>query len=161
MSTTNTQAVAPPSQFWDGENAICPYCHSKALFAQAGHPIYPYRRDYGPVWACPQCDSAHVGCHPKTNIPLGRLADESLRVLKKEAHFVFDPLWRGKIAIEGCRPYKARKLGYTWLAAQLGIHVDDCHIGWFDEEQCLRVIEVCTPYSKIPNVVGNNTEVAV
>src|SRR3546814_15641250 len=86
---------------------------------------------------------------------------ETLRNSKKAAHAAFDPLWKGKIAIEGCRPHKARRLGYEWLAAQLGIHVDQCHIGWFDEEQCQRVIEICEPYSVAlrTGTINNDLEV--
>ncbi len=48
---------------------------------------------------------------------------------------LFDPLWRDK--------KMKRKAAYTWLADQLGIHVNDCHIGMFDVDMCRRVVEVC------------------
>lgn len=148
MTKENTHAKAPPSEFWNGQAAICSYCGGNAEFAGHGDYLYPYRKDFGPVWACPSCPSTYVGCHPNSILPLGRLADDQLRKAKQAAHQSFDPLWKGKIAIEGCRPHKARKLGYAWLAAQLGIHVDACHIGWFDEAQCARVVEVCAPFLK-------------
>ncbi|MDS1141756.1 zinc-finger-containing protein [Pusillimonas sp. SM2304] len=143
---TNSQAVPPPNQFWNGTTAICAYCRAPAKLTDFGGERYPYRKDFGLLWVCPRCPDTFVGCHPNTVLPLGRTANKELREAKKAAHEAFDPLWRGKIAIEGCRPHKARKLGYTWLAGRLGIHVDQCHIGWFDIDQCQRVVDVCTPY---------------
>jgi len=148
MDKQNTMAMPPPAEYWNGNVALCAYCGGAAELAEPGDHLYPYFKDYGPVWACPHCPSTYVGCHPGTILPLGRTANKALRDAKKAAHEAFDPLWQGKVAIEGCRPHKARKLGYTWLAAQLGIHVDHCHIGWFDEAQCARVVEICKPYGR-------------
>lgn len=77
-----------------------------------------------------------MGCHPGTNKPLGRLADAQLRAAKKGAHRVFDKLWKNG-------PWK-RKEAYAWLADQLGVKRKDCHIGEFDVDMCMKVIEICT-----------------
>jgi hypothetical protein len=37
-----------------------------------------------------------------------------------------------------------RHEAYGWLANQLGLSRDDCHIGMFDVAQCERVVRVCT-----------------
>ena len=47
----------------------------------------------------------------------------------------FDPLWKDL----GLRRGKA----YAKLADALGIPVDDCHIGMFDEAMCAKVVAAC------------------
>lgn len=65
-------------------------------------------------------------------LPLGRLANAELRQAKRAAHAAFDPLWQSR--------RMSRRSAYAWLAQQLGIAVEDCHIGMFDTESCQRVI---------------------
>lgn len=137
----NVRAVPPPAEFWDGNRAICPYCDTPATLVEHGDQLYPYRRDFGMLWAC-TC-GAYVGCHPGSILPLGRLADRELREAKKAAHAVFDPIWKKEIE-NGAKHRAARTFGYAWLAKELGISPDQCHIGWFDVEQCQRVIDICT-----------------
>lgn len=122
---------------------ICPYCGARSIFRESSAHLY--RRDYGPVWECSPCQ-AWVGCHPNTTMPLGRLADASLRTAKKAAHAAFDRLWLAKIRKEGCRKHEARGAAYRWLSQQLNVPTDECHIGMFDEAQCARVVELCRPF---------------
>lgn len=121
----------------------CPYCGQPAPMVK-GNVIYPHRRDLYPknFWQCKPCD-AYVGCHdanPKYGNdgtrPLGRMANPALRQAKKDAHNAFDPLWK-----DGHHP--SRKAAYGWLAKQLGIPVEACHIGEFDVVTCLRVVTIC------------------
>lgn len=137
------------------ESITCPYCNAPATLADSAK-VYN-GRSYGPVWLCtnyPKCD-AYVGCHPGTSKPLGRLADKALRKYKSATHAYFDPIWR-------CAPQnyelpkggqerkkaerrirmRARVRTYSWLAEQLGIPVDQCHIGHFDIDTCERTIEI-------------------
>ena len=113
----------------------CPYC-KKSSTRITGLTLYPHRPDlFDKVfYRCDNCE-AHVGCHPGTDTPLGRLADKALRRLKSRAHAAFDPIWRSG--------QMSRKEAYKWLAAQLGIKIDRCHIGFFNEAQCRRTIQVC------------------
>jgi hypothetical protein len=120
----------------------CDYCHADVPLLTIGHPDYPYRRDYGPVYTCAPC-GAWVGCHSGTRIALGRLANAELRAAKMAAHAAFDPLWERKIAIDKCNKGYARRAGYKWLAGQLGLPVYKTHIGHFDIDQCNRVIAIC------------------
>ncbi len=118
-----------------GTTPQCPYCDKPSALV-TGDVIYPHRPDLSEKWLylCYPC-GAYVGCHPGTTKPLGRLANYELRRAKQAAHAAFDPLWRdGK---------KKRKEAYTWLAEQLGVHVNDCHIGYFDVDMCRRVVEAC------------------
>lgn len=116
-------------------NPICPYC-GKPSEKVTGKSIYPHRSDLDnkTFYRCKPCD-AYVGCHPNTDTPLGRLANSDLRSAKRRAHEWFDPLWKAGSM--------SRRQAYEWLAGQLGIKVDDCHIGEFDAEQCERAIVVC------------------
>lgn len=126
--------------------AGCPYCGEPVKIVDS---IVIYKkRSYGLAYVCsayPKCD-AYVGCHPNTDRPLGRLADKKLRTAKSAAHRAFDALWRRKANQPGQNEKAARIAGYRWLAKQLGIRRQNCHVGMFDVEQCLRVVEICKPY---------------
>jgi hypothetical protein len=119
----------------------CPYCNGQAKLVDSKEI---YRRSYGMIWFCKPCD-AWVGTHKdsKKHRPLGRLANSELRHWKQIAHTKFDLLWRAKMRRDKCRRNTARRLGYAWLAKQLGIEVKDCHIGMFDVDQCKRVVVIC------------------
>ena len=116
-------------------NIKCDYCGKDAETA-TGKDIYPHREDLHSLkfFACYPC-SAWVGCHKKTGKPLGRLADKELRSAKMSAHAAFDPLWRSGDM--------TRSEAYAWLANELCISRDNCHIGMFNKEQCGAVVDAC------------------
>ena len=120
----------------------CRYCKNDIHLYYIGDAEYPYQKDYGPVWKCVPCD-AYVGCHNGTERPLGLVADAATRAAKIKAHAAFDPLWMRKMLKEGISKSVARGAGYRWLADQLGIPKEKCHIGMFSVDTCLRVIEIC------------------
>lgn len=125
----------------------CPYCGSLARLVTSD-TVYPGRPDYGMLWACanyPKCD-AYVGCHKGTTAPLGRLANKDLRAAKQAAHAAFDRLWQAKVARDGVSKGQACSRGYEWLAKQLGLPVEQTHIGMFDVDTCRRVVAICAPY---------------
>ncbi|MDQ2079522.1 zinc-finger-containing protein [Xanthobacteraceae bacterium Astr-EGSB] len=126
----------------------CPYCGNAAALV-TGREVYPHRGDRDliekPFWACLPC-GAWVGCHPGTTSPLGRLANAELRKAKMAAHAAFDPFWKAKMRRDGVPKKKARGLAYKWLAGQLGIAREDCHVGMMDVETCRRVVEVCNGF---------------
>ncbi|MDD2878560.1 MAG: zinc-finger-containing protein [Acidiphilium sp.] len=103
-----------------------------------------YGKDFGPVWYCDPCD-AWVGVHRNspTFAPLGKPADKRTRLSRRAAHRAFDPLWIATVGRSGTSRAKARKRGYAWLAARIGIPVKKCHIGYFDEPRCRRVVVLC------------------
>lgn len=121
---------------------FCPYCAAEAVLIMSSAELYSSGRDYGPAWVCRPC-RAWVGCHPRSTTPLGRLANAELRAAKIRAHAAFDPLWRSKMAREGCQQHVARGAGYAWLADRLGMPRDQCHIGMFDVAECDRVVALC------------------
>ncbi len=115
----------------------CPYCTAPARLVR-GTEIYPARADLADrrFWRCDPCD-AHVGLH-RDGRPLGRLAGPELRRLRQRLHRLFDPHWmRGPRH----RWSPLRKRAYRRLAEALGIAVEDCHVGHFDEARCRQGIE--------------------
>ncbi len=128
----------------------CPYCHQAVVLTDSAE-VY-HARSFGPIYLCRPCQ-AWVGCHKGTTTPLGRLADKELREWKQKAHAAFDPLWQAKLQRRRAergpdyRKHFARGSGYKWLAEQLGIPVEACHIGMFDLATCKRVVELCKPFA--------------
>lgn len=114
----------------------CPYCNKPVEFLADSSEIY-HGKNYGPIYVCRTCQ-AWVGCHKGTTNPLGRLADKELRSLKIALHDEFDSIWKSGMM--------TRKDAYQWLAGQLGIPVDECHIGMFDNEMCKKAIDVVVKF---------------
>lgn len=116
---------------------ICPYCGG-AVERVNNSAIY--HREYGSwpfAYKCVsvECDS-YVGMHPKTDIPLGTLANKATRAARKKAKAVFIPMYEGG--------GMTRDEAYAWLAKQLGIeNIEHCHYGWFDIATCDRAFEIC------------------
>lgn len=123
---------------------ICPYCDQKTKLIDSKKI---YKKSYGLMYICYRCD-AYAGCHQGTEISKGMVANKSLRFLKKEAHKYFDPLWKSQMNNKKGTKREVRKRAYMWLAGELGIEVKYCHIGMMNEEQCQKVIEICTPLLK-------------
>ena len=119
--------------------ANCPYCGS-GVKAMTGRELYGVARPglHARLFmACarmPECDS-YVGCHAKTGVPFGTLADRSLRAWRVRAHNAFDPLWVSGVW--------SRCEAYGGLAGQLGVVRGECHVALFDEQTCRRVVELC------------------
>lgn len=114
---------------------LCSYCERPAHLV-TGAELYPHRPDLALryFYRCEQCD-AQVGCHPGSTRPLGSLANVALRKARMAAHAEFDALWKsGSLK---------RSHAYAWLASELGLHVNDTHIGSFDESTCRKVVEAC------------------
>lgn len=117
----------------------CPYCNKPVEFLSDSSEIY-HGKNYGPVYICRPCQ-AWVGCHKGTDKPLGRLADKELRNLKIALHDEFDSIWKSGMM--------KRKDAYQWLAGELGITVDDCHIGMFDNEMCRKALKKVIIYTTL------------
>lgn len=120
---------------------ICPYCLKKPELVDSA---CVYGKSYGDIWLCKDCD-AYVGVHKNSGKALGRLANSTLRYYKKQAHAVFDPIWKSEISPTMSKKV-ARSKAYIWLAKKMNLQVEDCHIGMFDENQCIEVIRTCSKY---------------
>lgn len=127
----------------------CPECQSLGQLV-GGDVIYPSRSDlsHKTFYKCPFCPDTYVGCHPGTTNPLGRMANKQLRMAKQRVHAVFDPLWEAKMGRERIAKGAARKKAYRWLAEQLNIPYDECHVGMFDAALCARAEAICRPYAQ-------------
>ena len=117
---------------------ICRYCGGVIR-------VVPARKIYGAstdrlglsnenIYLCQNCN-ARVGCHKGTNRPLGNVANEVLRLKRRETHQVFDAFWQGN--------GMSRTKAYKWLAAQMQLSEKDTHIGGFEMDQCQQVIDLC------------------
>jgi hypothetical protein len=99
-----------------------------------------YGRIYGEwpkIYFCVDCKAA-VGCHPGTEIPLGKMADRATRQLRTKAHDEFDKLWRSGLM--------SRAKAYNWLAASLEIDPSQCHISWLSKDQLKDVATLSADY---------------
>jgi len=120
-------------------DVFCSYCNSPAALKK-GSEIFttnPIVANYN-YWVCSPCN-ARVGTHIGTEIPLGNLGNVELRHWRKESHLAFDPIWKSKAMLRGD--------AYAWLAEQLSIPVDDCHIGKFSLDQCQETVKVSEEYT--------------
>ena len=126
---------------------VCPYCSREARLVDSA-AIYPH--SYGPIYLCKPCD-AYVGVHPGTEKPLGTLANRPLRVARMKTHAVLDPLWKEayrlypKLDLKGMATVRriARSRTYAWLAQELGISTDECHVGMFSQAMCVLAQMAC------------------
>jgi hypothetical protein len=135
----------------------CQYCGAAATYYESSAPLYN-GRDYGSCWACAPCD-AMVGCHPDGQ-PLGTLANKALRIERQAVKRVFNPLWED---IEGAYPgipvprgwvrQVMRTRAYQWLAAQMGLPAEACHVAMFDESQCRRAAQIIQDLLPTPAVI--------
>lgn len=121
---------------------ICPYCKEPAKLV-GGQELYPHRKDLysKKFYQCEPCE-AHVGCHPNTEKPLGSMANSRLRKLRMAAHQSFDPIWKE-------HHWLSRREAYDWLAKELRISTDDCHIGKMNEDQCSMVTNLMSEVRKV------------
>ena len=130
---------------------LCAYCEQPTVYVDSAE-VYN-GRSYGMVYLCRPCQ-AWVGVHKGTDKALGRTANAELRHWKKQAHGVFDGLWRRKAMHalakkEYADPEKSavwsrsRNAAYAWLSEKTAIPPSECHIGMMDIDQCKLVIGVC------------------
>lgn len=124
--------IPPPTQ--------CPYCNGPVRLVSNKEV---YGREYGDwpyAYACIPC-SAHVGLHPSTDLPLGTLAKKDLRELRKRAKSEF-------IHYSELRNFD-RNSAYEWLAGQMGIVRQECHFGFFREDQAQMALNICQANIKL------------
>ncbi|MCG1029288.1 hypothetical protein J5S49_13405 [Virgibacillus halodenitrificans] len=113
----------------------CPYCGNLAEFISSKNF---YGTDYGTnLYVCRQCD-ARVGTHGKGKTPLGTMANNQLRTLRKLCHKHFDPKWKYK----GKARQQARRQAYAWLQDVMGLSPQEAHIGKFNEDQCRKLLKI-------------------
>ena len=110
----------------------CPFCRSSVSLIDSAKV---FGCSYGFIYLCdayPKCD-ARVGCHPRTIIPMGTLADKELRRWRSLAHRKFDPLWQSGV-------FPSRQAAYKWLSKAMELPLSRTHVAMFDKRQCQRAI---------------------
>jgi hypothetical protein len=133
---------------------ICGYCGKEAKLLKSSESVY-HGTNYGPVWVCWDCNAWVGALSEKHDFrPKGSLANKDLRMKRMRAHKFFDTLWKVKARRDKIPTDVCRTLGYQWLAQQMGLTEEECHIGMFSEERCDRVVEICMPY--IPTYRGDS-----
>lgn len=114
----------------------CQYCGAPAK-KQPDSVVHGGKARGVSLYICsryPECNS-YVGVHANSGVPLGTLANPSLRHKRRRAHEVFDTLWRSG--------QMDRNAAYRWMQAVLGLGVAQAHIGRLSEEKCDALIAEC------------------
>ena len=95
-------------------------------------------------WKCPACTDSHCGCQPHSDLPLGTPGDARTREARQAAHLMFDPMWKARPgeSVPSHVTTARRSAAYAWLAAAMGIPVEECHIGLFDYNRCRKAMTV-------------------
>lgn len=119
-------------------NIKCPYCGSRALLRPAS-VVYGERATdpTAPFYVCahyPACDS-YVAAHRRSRLPMGTLADVTLRHKRIQAHAALGRLWRDGLM--------SKRQAYLWLQAKLDLPERETHIGKFSDFRCEQVIQLC------------------
>ena len=112
----------------------CPYCGSPVVYRSADG-IYHENSKGVMLYVCsryPECD-AYVRVHAGTNIPVGTLANQELRSLRRMAHHYFDQLYQSGSM--------TKQDAYQWLADLVCAPLSEAHIGYLGEYYCKQVIE--------------------
>ena len=118
----------------------CPYCGAQAFL----RPATVVREHAAPgkmIYVCaryPACD-AYVSAHRDNRLPMGTLADRSLRGRRRQAHIALNRLWE--------QGFMTRKEAYRWLQIQLGLPESEAHIGRFSAYRCEQVISLCKRFT--------------
>lgn len=121
----------------------CVECGADNAVLASGETIHPHRPDlrHRSFWRC-EC-GAFVGCHPGTTKALGAPAGPETRQARRAAHDAFDRIWL-------CNPFstsqarkQARSDAYAWLAGQMGLPVERCHISYMTADKARRVVAIC------------------
>lgn len=120
-------------------NIVCPYCNCECELV-SGEEVYPHRQDLAHLqfFLCRPC-WAYCGTH-RNGKPLGTPANGKLRKLRQTAHSVLDPIWKKILD---------RSEVYRRLATLMSISVDKCHVGMFNEAQCLEALRVMNDIKEI------------
>jgi hypothetical protein len=115
---------------------ICRYCAGRV---RKGSTREIYQKGDQAIYICTNCN-AYVLCHRKTGLPMGKLANAALRMMRQETHKVFD-LFRKENGW-------TREEAYQWLARSIGLSPEDAHIANFEMDECGKVISLCREYVK-------------
>ena len=112
----------------------CPYCGSSVIYRSADG-IYKDNPRRTMLYVCsryPACDS-YVRVHAGTKIPVGELANQPLRTLRRQAHHYFDQVYLSGLM--------SKQEAYLWLAQITCTPQSRAHIACMGEYNCRIIIE--------------------
>lgn len=126
----------------------CPYCGGTVSYRSA-KGIYSEKYEDALLLVCnnyPACDS-YVKCHNGTHIPMGQLANKTLRDKRRKAHQSFNALFETGIM--------TKESAYEWLRK---ISLEGIgHIGAMGEYACENVIKESEKILKQEKKKGRGT----
>jgi hypothetical protein len=126
---------------------VCDYCGTPAALTRSGDEAYPYRDDHGPLWLCVACE-AWIGIRPRgtRNVPLGRLANGSLREAKSRLHEALEPLAAAKARRDGVNIFEARSKAIRWVSTGIGLDPLPASIHALTADQCEQALRYVTAF---------------
>lgn len=113
----------PPSQ--------CDNCQEPLVTITNNHVVYGKNFGEWPmIYLCMSC-GAFCGCHPFSVFPLGLMANDETRALRRSLHAMIDPLWKSG--------GWSRNEVYWLMAGLMGFTQERrFHIGELSYEECLQ-----------------------
>lgn len=117
----------------------CDNCNHKNVVYVNNSVLYGRNCGNWPkIWYCKNCNAA-VSCHPNSHFPMGKMATETTRKARKRAHKHFDKLFNK-------HRFMSRTAAYKWLARAMNIPREECHMSYFNVEQCEEVVRLSKEY---------------
>jgi len=148
-------------RYWNGY--FCPYCDRMADLVDSS---IVHQESHGLIFHCKHC-SAHVST-TNGDISLGSLAKEPLRKTRRQCYEIVEKLIARKVSFGKITTKVARSRMRKWLMEILNITEVECHIGYWNTEQCNLVIKECQKYfpteeelRRLAEVERHNTEAIV
>lgn len=89
-----------------------------------------------PFYGCtryPECRGTH-GAHA-SGAPLGKPANKETKQARRDAHAVFDQIWKQNLV-------RNRWAAYNWMRQTMGLSESQAHISMFDSSQCVELMRL-------------------
>lgn len=122
------------------EYPVTCFCGSPAHL-HSNKALYGREFGIGMAYICdrffetPSACRGSVGVHPNGK-PLGTIPDAQTKAMRIKLHAIIDPLWKNQDRAKR----KARGSVYGWLQRIMGMTSEECHIGNFDADTCLKAM---------------------
>lgn len=115
---------------------VCNICGGKVEYIST-HKIFgrflKYGEKSGFCYHCKEC-GAIVGTHADRPLEAyGLLANKEMRKMRQRNHDMFDKFWKNK---------QQRTKMYRKLAAEMDIPEEECHFGYFTEEELEKSYQI-------------------
>lgn len=120
---------------WREPPTACDCCGDDLVVLVGNEVVYGREcGDWPVIYLCMAC-GAFVGCHPHSVYPLGLMADDETRSLRRALHAMIDPTWKSGL--------RSRGEVYGLMAGLMGFGPERrFHVGELTREECIRANEV-------------------